>query len=249
MALEKVYTENGVDIRCVECGEVIASGVDEEYFIKNPNASDKWLEELEIAHNSHTPECPNYEGAQHEIVCPDCGEVLGTYDEEYAYNYPNSLEIWEGQLFEEHAKFCPNAPEEEPVDPVVHFEGTLEFPEGDSKTFKIVEYFDYDPNGEVRVEWSKGATGREWLHDIAADWSEAVLKVLFDIPVWVREDFIKACKSALTYEASHKTSDGQKVEVESHMWGFEISTSTPRRRRKRNENDEADEIDEIVEEA
>ena len=221
MALEKVYNNNGlVDVVCKECGEVVANGVDEEYFIKNPNASDKWLEDLEVAHNSHTPDCPNYEGAQHEIVCPDCGEVLGTYDDEYAHNYPNSLDRWEGQLFEQHASYCS---EFEAPEPITHFEGELEFPNGDNKSFKIVEYFDYDPNGDVRVEWGKGGTGREWLHDIAASWTEAALKVLPDVSKWVREDFVEACESALAFEASYHA-EGQKVEVEAHMWGFEIST-------------------------
>ena len=241
--LVKEYVENGlVNIVCKECGKIVASNVEENYFIENPNASDMWLEQLEIEHNSHTPECPNYEGAQHEIVCPDCGEVLGTYDDEYAMRYPNSLDIWIDQLMEQHAPYCPeNEPEEEVI-----FEGALEFPDGDTKAFKIIKIYDYYGEEDIRVEWSKGGTKKDCLSEIGEAWTEAVLKVLSQIPAWVREEFIDACISALQYEASFHVDEENEVIVETHMWGFEVYSYREVRESIKKREDE--EIKEIVEE-
>jgi len=233
--LVKKFLENGiVEVACNECGKVVAK-TDENYFMENPNASEAWLEQLEREHNSHTPNCPNYENSIHQIKCPNCGQVLAEYDDDYAYNNPNGLDRWIGQLQEEHELECPEMEFEE----IVKWEGKLNLGGSMTKKYKII----YDERYKQEfVQFGKGGTDKTDPYEIENLWEIGIIQELAKMPREYWDDFILAGADACAYECKMKNPE-LEISYNPQLFSFGIVA------KKKDVVRRKEEVEEIIEEA
>ena len=164
------------EIICEHCGEILATA-DEDYVRNYPNSCETWVDELSIEHESRGCLPEIQEERTHEIVCPDCGEVLATYDEDYAYHNPNGLEMWKGQLLTEHSVECPANNEYKSWNELL-LQGVTHF----GKEWELICHHSWFassgniyPQETYSVSWGKGGVESNSLEEILEAWSIALL--------------------------------------------------------------------------
>ena len=252
MAVELVLNGNGnYDAICEACGSVLAENISEEYVVNNPNACDKWLDELYTSHISEDSSCPDYE--EYEIVCDKCGEVLGTYSPEYAMKYPNSLDKWEAQLLAQHELECPHS-DIQPDEPKLLIKGKLDL-DGIEKEFEIWEVYSLHSHFDTiyqtehyKTKWGKGGVDSMDKEKIIKVWESAVNNFIKANNLEPEDGWLLATESFLTlnYELSKKDLLKENEELE---YEFSYKENKINYFLKEKELINYGEIDEIVEEA
>jgi len=214
MALELIYNKNTVDVVCTECEQIVAT-TDEDYLAEWPNSSSKWLEELELRHNSHDCLPEVIEKHTNKVCCEYCGEIVCEYNDEYAYEYPNSCDIWVEQELDAHYASC-SAYVEAEYPKIKGLTKKIVFPSGNTKE---LIFSTWSGNGEIFLDafWGKGGTKLSSPRGIFQQWNAIVEKLQILIEETSREvglDHVVAINymaaEAMAYEIKKKT--GVKID-------------------------------------
>jgi len=187
--LKSVWNEERkeYEVICSECGEVVTT-YDAEYASNYPNSCDKWLEELEIRHNSYDCLPEVREEYTETVVCPDCGEVLGECSYEYFLNNPNGYGIWADQLQEQHEPYCKANPDYEEYESETELilEGETTF----GRKYKIYKEKCYHITKNEKelyttyywVKFEKGEVNSNNKNEILEEWNRSFNEIVEKIP-------------------------------------------------------------------